>query len=85
MGRQSVPMHCWRTAPTVTSEASVMIQVGASSLGYAKSNGVARASLIWLKVLSAVGVQCKGAWLFWVEESILFRGTRVAAQLGTKQ
>ena len=85
MGHQSDPMCCWRTAPTATSEASVMIQVGASGLGCAKSDAVAKASLIWLKALSAVGVQCKGAWLFWAEESMLFRGTRVAAQLGTKR
>ena len=82
---QSVPMRCWRTAPMATSEASVMIQVGASGLGCAESDAVARASLIWLKALSAVGVQCKGAWLFWAEESILFRETRVAEQLGTKR
>ena len=28
MRLQSDPMRCWRTAPTATSEASVMMQVG---------------------------------------------------------
>ena len=59
MGHQSVPICCWRTAPMATSEASVMIQVRASGLGCAKRDAVAKASLIWLKALSAGVTNCR--------------------------
>ena len=39
-------MHCWRTAPTDVSEASVIMLVAASGCGWTKRVALARASLI---------------------------------------
>lgn len=48
---------CCRTAPTAVSEASVIRQVGASGVGYAKREALANASLVALKEAVASSVQ----------------------------
>ena len=54
IGHHSFPMRCWRTALTATSEASVMMFVGASGFGCESrlasamaSSTVAKATVAW--------------------------------------
>ena len=64
MGCQWPSISCCKTAPTATSEASVIIDVGAPGMGWIKSEASARVSLIWLKAAAASSVQTRGADLF---------------------
>ena len=50
-------MYCWRTAPTAESDASVMRHVGASGLGYERSEALASASFVALKAAKALSFQ----------------------------
>lgn len=47
MGFHIPQVNCCRTAPTATSEVSVIIQVGASGAGWFSSVALTRRSLAW--------------------------------------
>ena len=49
-------MRCWRTAPPATSEASVIMLVGALDFGCTKREALARASLMSEKAATALSL-----------------------------
>jgi len=57
IGCQAPLLCCWRTAPTAVSDASVIRQVGASGVGYERSEALARASFVALKEARAASFQ----------------------------
>ena len=59
IGHQTKSICCSSTAPTVRSEASTMMQVGASSWEWHMREAAAKASLLRVKVESASDVQVK--------------------------
>ena len=57
IGHQTESICCSSTAPTVRSEASTMMQVGASSWGWHRREAAAKASVLRVKAESASDVQ----------------------------
>ena len=78
-------MYCWRTAPTATSEASVMILVGASGLGCDSSVAVASASLMVINVAAASSFHCSVVARSLDEARRLLRECSMLAPLGIKR
>ena len=67
-------MHCWRTAPTDVSEASVIMLVAASGCGWTKRLALARASLIDEKAVVASSVHEMVLFFSFAPASKLLRG-----------
>ena len=59
IGHQAESIYCSSMTPTAQSEASMMMQVGASSWGWHRREAAAKASLLWVKAESASDVQVK--------------------------
>ena len=74
-------MYCCRTAPTATSEASVMMLVGAFCSGCTKRVALAKAFLMLAKVTVLASSQARVAFPFVAVRSAL-RGLRMVAQPG---
>lgn len=85
MGRHLLSISCWKTAPTVTSEASVTIFVGASGLGCVKSVALANAYLAAAKTAVVSSDQCKLLEPPQEGDSRALRGCKRSAHAGMKR
>ena len=81
MGCHSLPIRCYNTAPTATSEASVMMHVGAKGFGCERCVAVARTCE---NEVMAVSFQMSLRSVPGGVERRSLRGPRMEAQLGMK-